>query len=218
MLSMCKKIVLLIYITTFAIFCCADEKRAKGLFYASYGAKQFFSKTDVMKAYVGSWSGVQSIKFGDKKVGGRIDILYSPTIYDGALRIIGVGKVTSDSGHSVPIASYIYVQNSVLILEMRTAKGVASFYKGAFEANNVIWTPLYDFMTYDFQQDFFFKQDNVECINSVGARGFNYQGRLGFLEIQTQFKKLSSSKPTSKINTSVQKNINVQMGGGKFGR
>lgn len=215
---MYKKIILYIYIATFAILCCADEKKAKGLFNTSYGAKQFFSKTDVMKAYVGSWSGMQSIKFGDKKVGGRVDIMYSPTISDGALKIIGVGKVTSDSGHSVPIASYIYVQNSFLILEMRTAKGVASFYKGTFEFNNVIWTPLYDFITYDFQQDFFYQQDDTECINSVGARAFNYQGVLGFLEIQTQYKKLSSSKPASKVNTSVQKNINVQMGGGKFGR
>ncbi len=219
MLSMFKKIMLFLLVGT-SVVCQAQQNKevVKGLFATSYGGTYLFSNTDVMKAYIGSWSGAQTIKFGEQTARGRIDINYSPTIENGALKIIGIGKVSSGSGRSVPIASYMYISNGILILEMRTASGIASFYKGTIDSRSVIWTPLYDFMSYDFQQDFFYIQDGVDCINAVGAREFNYQGNFGFLEIITQFKKLSSSKPASSVNTSIQKNIKVNIGGGKFGK
>ncbi|MBE6414064.1 MAG: hypothetical protein E7035_05900 [Verrucomicrobiaceae bacterium] len=197
-----------------------DKEEGKSIFSLAHDGIKFFSPQDVMRAYLGSWSGFQEIRFGANEARGRIEITYTEIQSQNGMRIMGVGRVTSSSGRSVPTSSYMYVENNILTLEMRTESGVASFYKGAIDFSSVIWIPKYSFMRYDFQQDFFFVDKGTPCINALGAREILYRNKVGLLEIKTQFRQLKSGKPASEINSAVKKNININLDGGsgvKFG-
>ncbi len=216
---MFKKIFTMLLCAFLCVHAFAKNNEKKSLFWATYGGIKFFSDADVMRAYIGTWNGIQQISFGEQKVGGRIDITYSQVESNGDFRIMGIGKITSNSGRSVPTSSYMYSQNGMLILEMRTASGVASFYKGVRDFSSVIWVPVYGFMAFDFQQDFFFVEDDTDCINAVGAREISYKNNVGILQIHTIFRKIKTSKPASELNSSMKKNIDVKLDGGvKFGK
>ncbi len=209
-------------LSLFFALCCvqiAAFAQSQSLFVSVYSGANFFSNEDVLKAYVGSWAGGQVVKFGDKNMRGKIEITYSPMFENSQLRLVGVGKITAQNGHSVPTTSYMYVENSTLILEMRTESGLASFYKGIIDGKSVIWIPLYDFFLYDYQQDYFFEKDGKSFMNAVGTRFFSYSGGSGMLEIVSKFEKLKDAYPMSEVKGSVQKDIKVQIGSGvKFGK
>ena len=218
MLSTFKKILFLLLILNAHFFAFAQSKSAS-LFVSVYSDSNFFSNEDVLKAYVGSWSGKQIVKFGENQMAGKIDITYSPMFDERGLRLVGVGKITAQNGRSIPTTSYMYVADSRLILEMRTERGAVFFYKGIIDAKSVIWVPIYDFFLYDFQQDFFYQEKDKQMINAVGFRYFSYQGGSGILEVRSQFERLRESYPASEVRKDIKKNINVRLDGGvKFGK
>ena len=96
------------------------------VFSAMYSDANFFSNADVMAAYAGTWSGEQTVKFGDIAARGKIHITYAPAVSDGAVRLVGVGRVVSESGASAPTSCYMYERGGTLVLEMRS-EGEAIF-------------------------------------------------------------------------------------------
>lgn len=187
------------------------------LFSAMYSDANFFSNADVMAAYAGAWSGTQTVKFGDISVRGKIDITYAPSVSEGGARLVGVGKVVSETGASAPTSCYMYECGGTLVLEMRDDGGVI-FYKAVIDAKSVIWIPLYSFFAYDFQQDFFYTEKGKTYITSRGAREFTNRGNRGILRILTKFEKLESAYPADRVNTSSKRDIKVEAAGGvKFG-
>ena len=212
MLSMFKKIfVVLISIFAVANFAIADDS----LFVSTFKDFRFFSNAEVLKAYTGAWAGSQEVKFGDITASGRISQTYTAV----QNRLVGVGKITSSSGMSAPTASYMYVENGMLILEMRTERGSVSYYKGIIDNNSVIWLPLYDFFLYDVQQDFFFDENGKRIMLAIGKRFVSVQGRSGLLDIRSKMEKLKDTYPVNEVNSSVMQKMNVESGGGvKFGK
>lgn len=194
------------------------ESGGASVFSAMYSDANFFSNADVMAAYAGTWSGEQTVKFGDIAARGKIHITYAPAVSDGAVRLVGVGKVVSESGASAPTSCYMYERGGTLVLEMRAEGGESSFYKAVIDAKSVIWIPLYSFFAYDFQQDFFYTEKGKTYITANGAREFTSRGNRGILRILTKFEKLESAYPADKVNTSSKREIKVEAAGGvKFG-
>lgn len=188
------------------------------MFSALYYNANFFSNADVLNAYAGVWSGSQIVEFGDVAARGNVEITYTPEPSENGVRLVGVGRIASASGASVPTSSYMYQQGGTLILEMRTNSGARSFYKGVIDARSVIWLPIYDFFAYDFQQDFFYTENGKTFIQSNGAREFSYGGKTGVLRISTKYERVESAYPFERVKSSLKKNINVEaVGGVKFG-
>ena len=211
-LSMCRKIFSICFCAfAFVSFVNAEES----LFAKTFKNFSFFSNEEVLKAYEGSWSGSQEVKFGDINATGRISQTYTAT----QSRLVGVGKITSSSGRSAPTASYMYIENGMLILEMRTERGSVSYYKGIIDDNSVIWIPIYDFFVFDFQQDFFYEENGKQVILALGKRLFSVQGKSGVLEINSKMEKLKNSYPVSEVNSAVQQKMKIDAKGGiKFGK
>ncbi len=194
--------------------------QSQSVFLSVFSNANFFSNDEVLKSYIGSWAGTQVVKFGQYSYPGKIEITYSPILENSTPKLMGVGRITSQNGDSIPTTSYMYVKNDTLILEMRTESGEVSFYKGFIEDRSVVWVPLYDFLLYDYQQDFFFEKDGKRFINAVGSRYFSFRGQSGMLEIKSQFEKLEDAYSADKVNRSVKRDINIRLdsGGVKFGK
>lgn len=197
---------------------CAQQPSS--VFDVVYGSLRLYSPADVLRAYEGSWNGIQTVKFGGITSRGTVAVSYKFDIAAfGLPRLVGIGRITSASGASVPTRSYMSVDTrGRLLLEVRAGDGEAVFYKGSFNANYVEWTPIYDFLLYDYQKDTFLSEGGKRFIYSDGARTIFYKGTWGRIEANTRFSEIENAYPASKVNTLRSRDVKVKSGGAKFGR
>ncbi len=212
-LSMFKRLAVALLIAAGAAVSAFGEEPKASIFSASFKNSMFFSNADVLDAYCGSWSGMQQVRFGDIVSGGRVSITYSKISPD---KLAGIGRLTSNSGRSVSVLCYIYEDRGTLVLEVCTPSGVSNFYKGAIENRSVVWVPLYDFLKYDFQQDFFYTENSKRMMNSIGAREFENGGKTGLLRQNARLECLRGAYGAGEVNSSAEKSLKILDGSFKL--
>ncbi len=186
---------------------------AVSLFGAGAYTDAFFSPQQVLEAYKGKWSGRQQVKVGNNTGTGRIEINYSPDPTSENLRLIGIGRVFSDAGGSMPTMSFMYCENSQPILQVNTEDGGELFYKGYISNKSITWVPLYDFFLYDYQKDTFRTEDGERMMDSEGARSINYKDKWFLVKISAQYEFVKSAYPADKVKSSITKKVNAAFEG-----
>ncbi len=212
-LLMFKRLAVALFVLAGAAVAAFGEEQKSSIFSASFGNSMFFSNADVLEAYCGSWTGMQQVRFGDIVSGGRVSITYSKISPD---KLAGAGRLTSNSGRSVSVLCYIYEEKGMLVLEVCTPSGVSNFYKGTIENRSVVWTPVYAFLKYDFQQDFFYAENSKRMMNSIGAREFEDGGKTGLLRQNAKLECLRGAYGASEVNSAAEKSLKILDGSFKL--
>ena len=164
----------------------------------------FFSPEQVIDAYKGSWQGTQVMTVNGRQVAtALVEQNYIPTDSAGKTRLIGTGKITG-MGTSIPTRSYIYVDNGVLRLDIRTQDGENVGYIGIFSDNKIEWVPRYFVMTFDLQIDTFVNSSEGMKISSCGIKyvEIKQSGFEGYIQVDCTFRKSEVVFPKEKVNTS----------------
>lgn len=214
MLSTFKKI--FVSVLLFAAACACGEPIS--LFDKTSIAEAFFTPEQILKAYVGKWSGRQVVRVGENSATGRIEVTYTVDADSPDLRLIGVGRITSDSGDSVPTTSYMYIENGQAILQMRNEQGQSFYYKGYPQMSSVIWMPIYDFFLFDFQQDYFYSENGKRFMTADGKRNLEYRGKWIMVSIFSSFEYVRQTYPIGSVKSSIKRDVKPKIESGvQFG-
>jgi hypothetical protein len=178
------------------------EKKKSTFSNLFYGCT-FFSPKDVIQAYTGAWNGTQVMTVQGREIAtALVDQNYISSSSNGT-RLVGSGKITG-MGASIPTRSFMYIENDVLCLDIRTQDGVNVPYIGIFSDNKIDWVPRYFFMTYDIQTDAFFNTIDGLKISSKSMKyvEIKQSGFEGYIQIDCTFRKSEVVYRKEKVNTS----------------
>lgn len=177
------------------------ENKNMSMFSQMFSDIVFFSPEDALNAYVGNWSGTQSISVGTREVATSVvEQNYHPS-RDGS-KLVGSGKIIG-RGVTIPIRSYMYVENDILYLDIQTTDGIIVPYVGVIDGSKVTWIPKYYFMHYDIQTDSFFNTVDGMRMEMSGLRFVSLpkQGFEGFLETNAALSKSVTNYSVNRVRT-----------------
>ncbi len=193
-----------------------SPEQLSSLFSQVFARTTFFNAKQVLDAYTGNWSGMQSIAVDGREVASAlVEQKYIPTEASRA-RLIGSGKITG-MGSSIPIRSIMYIDSfGNLCLDIKTQSSESVEYLGFFDSNKVTWVPKHFFMLYDSQVDeFFYSSDGMRMrsngVKFVVIKQNNFEG---FIEVNCELRRAKSAYSADKVNKTSSSKIsfpNVKM-------
>ena len=163
----------------------------------------FFNPQEALAAYIGNWSGSQSLYVGDRQISTTVvEQNYYPARETSGLRLVGSGKIIGGKS-SIPTRSVMYIENGKLCLDIFTIDNILSPYVGIVDGSKVIWVPRYFFFLYDVQTDSFFNSADGVKMESSGIKFVSLpkNGFEGYLEINSVLIRGQTIYSTDKVNT-----------------
>lgn len=157
----------------------------KSFFSDNFSEIIFKNARDAFEAYVGRWSGSQTLFFDDKELGKGTFEQTCVAKGDGdEMRIISTGKI-SYGEQSVMTRTSMFIDKGELRVDIYGQDGSVESYFGRVQMNSVIWLPRTLFMKFDYQCDTFFRAEKGVTMVSDGLRFISTPQATGFLGTRT---------------------------------